>query len=699
MRRNQKDYSRRSFLAKTGMAVSASFLSPKWIFAQQPAADETVERVHVIFKTHLDIGFTDMADNVIKTYFEQFIPNVLSLTEQIAREGKKYRYQWTTGSWLVYRYLEEASPENKRRMESAIERGDFFWHGLPFTTHSELIDKSLFRLSTSYSASLDQRFGRKTIAAKMTDVPGHTRGILPVMADAGIELFHVGVNTASAIPAVPSLFVWKSSEGKELTMMYDHDYGGVTVLPDKQTAVSISFTEDNLGPHTPEQIETIYDQLRKRFPNAEVFASNLNAVAADLRLIKHQLPVITQEIGDTWIHGSGSDPLMIARFRELSRLRKEWISKGNLVENSMADMEFGKFLLCIPEHTWGIGNTQSHPDIYEMADFCSSRKLPEFKRMDESWEQKRAFIDKAVSTLSPELQAEANQRLKSLQPKRPDTQGLQNAVTDKHQFDTKHFRIGFDKKNGAVNFLQQKSNGTKWAGPSQSLGLFTYQTFSKPEFDRFMEQYVPSDHLEYNWVLESWNKKGLEKSSAKSALFVTTLKKIWHEKQENGESFIAQLEIPEARDSGCPKEILVETFLPDNEPVVRTTLKWFNKSASRLPEACWFSFVPPVLPNAKFVMDKMGEPVSPLDVVKDGNRNMHGVISGVTYEDKQKSFQLETLDAFLVSPGRRSLLFFDNQKPDMDGGLHFCLFNNLTGTNFRMWFEEDMQFRFTMRFS
>ena len=88
-----------------------------------PPADENVEKVHVIFKTHLDIGFTDMAAKVIETYFEHFIPNVLSLTEQIEREHREDRYIWTTGSWLIYRYLEEASPENRRRMERAIRRG------------------------------------------------------------------------------------------------------------------------------------------------------------------------------------------------------------------------------------------------------------------------------------------------------------------------------------------------------------------------------------------------------------------------------------------------------------------------------------------------------------------------------------------------------------------------------------------------
>ena len=124
-----------------------------------------------------------------------------------------------------------------------------------------------------------------------------------------------------------------------------------------------------------------------------------------------------------------------------------------------------------------------------------------------------------------------------------------------------------------------------------------------------------------------------------------------------------------------------------------------DKPASRLPETLWFSFIPPISQDGRFEMDKMGQPVSPLDVIKGGNRNLHGVIRGVSYKDSRSGFQLEMLDAFLVAPGRRSMLIFDNQQPDMAGGLHFCLYNNLTGTNFTMWFEDDMQFRFNMKFS
>jgi hypothetical protein len=698
IKRNKMDFSRRSFLANAGIAMGASLITPQWLFASRSVVDETVEKVHVIFKTHLDVGFTDTAAKVIDTYFDEFIPKVLSLTEQIAADDKKDRYKWTTGSWLVYRYLEEASPENRRRMERAIERGDFVWHGLPFTMHTELMSNSLLRLATSYSSKLDERFGRKTIAAKMTDVPGHTGGIVPVMAGSGIELLHVGVNTGSFMPEVPPLFVWRSPEGADLAVMFHHDYGGVSFLPGGKTAVSIQFTHDNHGPHKPEQIKSVFAQLRKQFPKATVFASDLNTVASEIRLIRNHLPVVTQEIGDTWIHGPASDPLLMAHFRELSRLRADWISKGKLQAAGDVDRTFGKHFINVPEHTWGLSiGRLKHWDVYDMPKFRASRTLPAFKTIEESWAEKRANIGKAVAVLPNDLKAEANARLKSLHPERPQTRKLNPVVSANRPFITPHFKIGFDSKTGSVNFLEHKHTKRQWATPSQPLGLFSYQTFTAPDLERFMKQYVPENLLQKEWIIQSWNKPGLEKSSAKSALYFTSLKRMWHEKRRDGEFFLSQLEIPEAGDSGCPKEIYVETFLPNDRPIVKTTLKWFNKQASRLPEACWFSFVPLIASEGQFLMDKAGQPVSPMDVVKGGGRNLHGVIDGISYKDSQAGFQIETPDAFLVAPGRRALLNFDNRQPEMNGGLHFCLLNNLTGTNFRMWFEDDMQFRFVLK--
>src|SRR5664279_746275 len=89
--------------------------------------------IHVIFKTHLDVGYTDLAQNVVQNHFEHFIPAALDLADELKRRGGAERFLWTTGSWLIYEYLLQAAPAERERMEAAIRIGDIVWHGLPFT--------------------------------------------------------------------------------------------------------------------------------------------------------------------------------------------------------------------------------------------------------------------------------------------------------------------------------------------------------------------------------------------------------------------------------------------------------------------------------------------------------------------------------------------------------------------------------------
>lgn len=103
-----------------------------------------IKRVHVVFKTHLDLGFTAMACDVLHRYRTQFIPQALDTAEALNRDGRR-KFIWTTGSWLIQDYLDHMPPADVTRMEQAIRRGDITWHGLAYTTHSELMDETLLR--------------------------------------------------------------------------------------------------------------------------------------------------------------------------------------------------------------------------------------------------------------------------------------------------------------------------------------------------------------------------------------------------------------------------------------------------------------------------------------------------------------------------------------------------------------------------
>ena len=75
-----------------------------------------------------------------------------------------------------------------------------------------------------------------------------------------------------------------------------------------------------------------------------------------------------------------------------------------------------------------------------------------------------------------------------------------------------------------------------------------------------------------------------------------------------------------------------------------------------------------------------------------GNRHMHSLDRGFGYKD----LFVETIDAPLVAIGVKSPLPFSNTPPDPSAGIHCNLFNNAWGTNYIMWYGEDMRFRFRL---
>ena len=152
--------------------------------------------VYVVSKTHLDLGYTNLAERVVDKYLEKYIPNAIQIAKEVNTDGKKF--VWTLGSWLIDRALRDDDEKRARELDEACRRGDIVAHAMPFTVQSELEDVTLFEDGLKIIKELDKRFGRNTIAAKMTDVPGHTIGIVPLLAKHGIKMLHIGVNSTSA---------------------------------------------------------------------------------------------------------------------------------------------------------------------------------------------------------------------------------------------------------------------------------------------------------------------------------------------------------------------------------------------------------------------------------------------------------------------------------------------------------------------
>ena len=82
---------------------------------------QKIKKVHVVYKTHLDIGFTDMGRNVLDRYVKEYIPHSVRLAEEM-NGGKEKRFIWTVGSYLIDYYLKHADAKALSELEAAIER-------------------------------------------------------------------------------------------------------------------------------------------------------------------------------------------------------------------------------------------------------------------------------------------------------------------------------------------------------------------------------------------------------------------------------------------------------------------------------------------------------------------------------------------------------------------------------------------------
>ena len=90
-----------------------------------------IKEVLLVFKTHLDIGYTDYAASIKEKYLTEYLPNAV----RVAREskGSDCPFVWTTGAWLI----EEALKVDDGTLDAAIRDGLVTWHAMPFTVHTE----------------------------------------------------------------------------------------------------------------------------------------------------------------------------------------------------------------------------------------------------------------------------------------------------------------------------------------------------------------------------------------------------------------------------------------------------------------------------------------------------------------------------------------------------------------------------------
>ena len=681
-----------------------------------------IQKVHVVFKTHLDIGFTDLSQSVVDHYLCKYIPAAMECASAVNRPDRPPLFVWTVGSYLIDLALRAYPKEKRDALDAAVRKGYITYHALPFTTHSELCGDTLFRAGLNITARLDARFGRKTIAAKMSDVPGHTIGIVAPMAESGIRYLHIGINSVARMPKVPPLFVWQNSAGQSMIVNYCRSYGGITEVEGHDEALYFMHSQDNMGPPSMAHLQQEFDGLRRKYPGAEIAASTLAAFAAGLENIREKLPVVTDEIGDTWIHGIGTDPKKVSALRALARLDGAWKKDGTWAKHNLlledgrdARSAFLEELLLVCEHTWGLDTKKYLTDFtnWNRSDFVQARKRDlledaygqvtgcqeyfafakeeflgqhpssvtwdtrSYSFFESSHEEQRQYVTRAANLLPAPLREKAvaliadpeSETLCAPLPPGLLQEGRLNGIGLAYQPDGS---ITLSPGGGADFRL--------------SIGAAEYQEVGQRSYQILAERFLCDMDAYKNWAVPDNCKPGLENSDAPYGS-ITHRPQMDAAMHMNGGALCWKGAYPPSPKalSGCPATFEA-ALCPLAQGKLLLTVWLRGKHANRKPEALFLPLAFP--PPAKVQLEKVGTWVSPECVADGGNERCHAVQRIRIAEPGKDGWLLEPLDTPLLAIGKPDLLDFS--RPDRWDRFYLALYNYLWGTNFKMWYEEDI---------
>ncbi len=675
-----------------------------------------MKRVIVVSKTHLDLGFTNYAEVIRQTYLDKYIPNAIALAKAMNTNEKK-KFAWTTGSWIIKEALENGTAEQREAVRQALIDRNLVPHALPLTLHTELLDEDTLDYGLSIIDKLDKIRGEKTVSAKMTDVPGHTKGLVPALARHGIKLLHLGVNGASALAQVPPCFLWRVGSS-EVVVIYSGAYGGAFQTDLIDEILYFDHTLDNRGTPSQEKIQKKLDKIQAQYPDYEITAGSMDEIANLLWEQKDKLPVVTDEIGDTWIHGAAADPYKASALRQLMALKRKWLTDGSMVKNSEEYIGFTDALLCIGEHTCGMDMKMYFADYehYLKEDFQKARKadrvqmrhlfrdFPQnftiftsrlagkhsqgsYKVIEKSWAEQREYIDKALSYLTAEHKAEALSALAPLRPTAPqENEGNFDLSTP---LKIGKWELVFNKFGNIEELFCDGDEVIKNDGTP----LAEYRAFNEQDYDFWLNHYTRDIKDTITWCIGDFARPLLKyvKGKYPSGRFPYRAIKASMEELENQVKITINLACDQevCRLNGAPR--LCQAVYTLNEKGVSLEFSWFGKDANRLTEAMYLHLTPA---KGDLTLSKLGQWINPNEVVDMGGKKLHAV-SLARLQTNKNSYIFKNHHSPLLSLGKGKILEYDNKIEDYKkDGITYVLHDNVWGTNFPLWYEDNAYFKF-----
>lgn len=619
------------------------------------------KKIIAVFKTHFDFGYTDRKEKVLNSYCGEKLLQALDICEKTQAYGKDLEYKWTLPAFLLMQMYHCCAETEKQRFVELVERDQLVCHALPFTMHTSLLDKRLAEKMFLWTDEYVETFHKKfPISAKMTDVPGHTSGIIEPLVKRGVKFLHLGKNGASLAPKLPMLFWWEDLQGNRILTMYNQLYGSQVTPPRGwKYPVWLAFchTNDNVGAHNKDFVVNVKNGIGDAYDyqtgTMDDFANEI------LKCDLSDLPVVKGELSDTWVHGVGSYPDAVAWFRENKHAFYELEHKATKlgINIEKEKREFYKYALVYTEHTFGLNILKYFPErVYTKEELKKNREENSiYQEADASWEDERTIA----------------YRLKEICDVVKQKLGETSSIEENEAFEP--FELEYDDKYIYLNY----------AGKRAKI-YYEYRIFGANSVHGFAKRYLTRL---VDWSISDFGKLWYPEITDKRYLAnITEVKK------ENNaytiEFFTNQASYEEFGNFKRYKLKLCKT-----NGNIKISFNGFEKSAINLVEAG--NFVIDFEEKGKsFLVEQIGQVVNVNnDIIKNGNQILWAMDNYAEID----GIQLYSNSAPLVSFGKNAICRFNGGKQQKyDAKFVINCFNNHWGTNFPQWIEGNFSFNFIL---
>eukprot|EP01059_Diplonema_ambulator_P010363 TRINITY_DN20385_c0_g1_i1.p1 TRINITY_DN20385_c0_g1~~TRINITY_DN20385_c0_g1_i1.p1 ORF type:complete len:771 (+),score=233.56 TRINITY_DN20385_c0_g1_i1:113-2425(+) len=694
-----------------------------------------ITKVHVIQSNHFDAGYTAQTSEVINEYFTKYFPTAASVGKALKAKDGPAQLRWMTQSYLADLYLNCPegldlvcpSEAEKAAFKEAVQDGFITWHAFAHNAELAAMHPTMIGVGVKMTHDLDDALNvsRKAVLSQR-DVPGLPRGSIRHLAAQGVRGLSIGGNGRVNPPNVPPAFLWKdlsaatgfpgypwvdqsSSNQTILTLWHGYGYGemdsngywapeievdpalGSTKescrleLPNFAEAAVYAWRDDNSGPPPDTNtVETMFAQIQGWYPNATIVASDLDAYMAAIHeagdKVLGALPVVTEDLSDTWIMGVQSDPWKTSMARAFERSYAQ--GGGNDPEAYKA----AKLAVKNGEHTWGLHISAYGPwqdkgwtneEFHRMLD----EKNPYLENLSRSWVQQRDYgIRKPLSLLTPGSPIDT---LMSAEVERIAPWAGLNLSSLTPAASNSTLTLGWAqvtlRDSGAVADIVDKAAGRTVKGV---FGEFVYQTLNDDVFAAWRADYL----LAGSGGASEYGKPGVTPAISKNATYTAAGAK-WYTDSLTTLVAVVEMDASLVSNYGAPVAVWVKY---DFAQVGKVGLgvQFVNKTATRLPEASYVRFAPTLQQGEYWLMDKLGSWTSPLDVLDGSSKGLHATTTGVAFGTPSQSTYIASLDSSLLRWGPGLYPFCAPMRGSIDPsqGAAYILHDNSWNTNYPYWY-------------